>query len=295
MAGVDGLDVVARPCGPRSGGSSSRLSSARTPPPGRGSVVRSIATAATIGSAGAGSRPHAARNRGPPRRASSSCEIDDLAHGGRGRRAPQRLRRLRRRRPSRRPRARAGDQAEARLRRGAAGRAARRRAPTAIPDRCTHGGEPCPGAPWQALAVRAPARGQAARRSTRPCAGSAASTASSSSRSSRRSSGGATATSSSTPSASARASSCSASTAAAAGTEIVDAEDCLLASERAERRPQAGPRVGARGGLPALRPPHAAGLLRNLVVREGRRTGQIQTRLVTSPGSSRGRPSTCTR
>ena len=63
--------------------------------------------------------------------------------------------------------------------------------------------------------------------------------------------------------------------------EVVDAEDCLLASEpNNERRNEV--RAWARAeGLPAFDPRSGEGVLRNLVVREGRRTGQLQTRLVT--------------
>jgi 23S rRNA (uracil1939-C5)-methyltransferase len=59
---------------------------------------------------------------------------------------------------------------------------------------------------------------------------------------------------------------------------ILDADDCLLASERNnEARNEV--RVWAReSGIPAY-------VLRNLVVREGRRTGELQTRLVTSPAA----------
>jgi 23S rRNA (uracil1939-C5)-methyltransferase len=63
---------------------------------------------------------------------------------------------------------------------------------------------------------------------------------------------------------------------------VVDAEDCLLASERnnAERNRI---REWARAeGIPAYDRRAKDGVLRNLVVREGRRTGQLQTRLVTS-------------
>jgi 23S rRNA (uracil1939-C5)-methyltransferase len=64
-------------------------------------------------------------------------------------------------------------------------------------------------------------------------------------------------------------------------------DDCLLASEAGN---------AARGrvvdwcraeGLSAYDRREHAGLLRNLVVREGRRTGQLQVRLVTSPGDLR--------
>lgn len=66
---------------------------------------------------------------------------------------------------------------------------------------------------------------------------------------------------------------------------VVDAEDCLLASEPSNRaRNQV--RAWARShGIPAYDRGADAGVLRNLVVREGRRTGQVQTRLVTSPAS----------
>ena len=64
---------------------------------------------------------------------------------------------------------------------------------------------------------------------------------------------------------------------------VVDAEDCLLASE-ANNRERNSIRAWARDeGLPPYDPRGGTGALRNLVVREGMRTGQIQTRLVTSP------------
>ena len=67
--------------------------------------------------------------------------------------------------------------------------------------------------------------------------------------------------------------------------EVVDAEDCLLASEanNAERN---SVREWARGeGLDSYDRRSGLGTLRNLVVREGRRTGMLQTRLVTSPAA----------
>jgi 23S rRNA (uracil1939-C5)-methyltransferase len=65
--------------------------------------------------------------------------------------------------------------------------------------------------------------------------------------------------------------------------EIVDAEDCQLASE-ANNAARNRLRAWARAeGLAAYDPAAHDGVLRNLVVREGRRTGQLQTRLVTSP------------
>jgi 23S rRNA (uracil1939-C5)-methyltransferase len=63
---------------------------------------------------------------------------------------------------------------------------------------------------------------------------------------------------------------------------ILDVDDCLLASERnneARNRVRAWAR---EAGVPAYDRREQAGVLRNLVVREGRRTGQLQTRLVTS-------------
>jgi 23S rRNA (uracil1939-C5)-methyltransferase len=63
---------------------------------------------------------------------------------------------------------------------------------------------------------------------------------------------------------------------------VVDAEDCLLASEE-NNRVRNEVRAWARAqALPAYDRRAGTGVLRNLVVREGRRTGQLQTRLVTS-------------
>ena len=87
-----------------------------------------------------------------------------------------------------------------------------------------------------------------------------------------------------------------ASTRAARWERIVDVDDCLLASERGNKlRPHAVARLGREQGLPAYDRRTQVGVLRNLVVREGRRTGQVQTRLVTSAGrfdaEARGRRS----
>jgi 23S rRNA (uracil1939-C5)-methyltransferase len=65
--------------------------------------------------------------------------------------------------------------------------------------------------------------------------------------------------------------------------EVVDAEDCLLASEENNRRRNELRAWAHAEGLPAYDPRSETGVLRNLVIREGRRTGQLQTRLVTSP------------
>jgi 23S rRNA (uracil1939-C5)-methyltransferase len=67
--------------------------------------------------------------------------------------------------------------------------------------------------------------------------------------------------------------------------EIVPIDDCLLASERSNAvREQVLAWCRAQG-LSAWDRRDQHGLLRNLVVREGRRTGELQVRLVTSPGS----------
>ena len=66
--------------------------------------------------------------------------------------------------------------------------------------------------------------------------------------------------------------------------EVVDIDDCLLASE-ANNAARNAVRAWARTHeLEPYDRRAQSGLLRNLVVREGIRTGQIQTRLVTSPG-----------
>jgi 23S rRNA (uracil1939-C5)-methyltransferase len=64
---------------------------------------------------------------------------------------------------------------------------------------------------------------------------------------------------------------------------IVDAEDCQLASERNNARRNEIRAWTAAEGLSSYDPRKRTGILRNLVIREGRRTGQLQTRLVTSP------------
>jgi 23S rRNA (uracil1939-C5)-methyltransferase len=64
---------------------------------------------------------------------------------------------------------------------------------------------------------------------------------------------------------------------------VVDAEDCQLASERNNELRNEIRAWAASQGLPAYDRRSRTGVLRNLVIREGRRTGQLQTRLVTSP------------
>jgi 23S rRNA (uracil1939-C5)-methyltransferase len=64
---------------------------------------------------------------------------------------------------------------------------------------------------------------------------------------------------------------------------IVDAEDCQLASERNNARRNELRDWARAAELPAYDRRAQQGVLRNLVIREGRRTGQLQSRLVTSP------------
>jgi 23S rRNA (uracil1939-C5)-methyltransferase len=67
--------------------------------------------------------------------------------------------------------------------------------------------------------------------------------------------------------------------------EIVAIEDCLLASERGNAARERIVAWARGSGLSAFDRRSREGLLRNLVVREGRRTGQLQLRLITAPGS----------
>jgi 23S rRNA (uracil1939-C5)-methyltransferase len=67
--------------------------------------------------------------------------------------------------------------------------------------------------------------------------------------------------------------------------EIVEVTDCLLASEAANAARERIVAWCAGQGLTAYDRRSGEGFLRNLVVREGRRTGQLQARLVTGPGT----------
>lgn len=64
---------------------------------------------------------------------------------------------------------------------------------------------------------------------------------------------------------------------------IVDVEDCHLASVAGNEARNAVREWARAESVPAYDARARRGVLRNLAVREGRRTGQIQTRLVTSP------------
>jgi 23S rRNA (uracil1939-C5)-methyltransferase len=63
---------------------------------------------------------------------------------------------------------------------------------------------------------------------------------------------------------------------------VVDANDCHLASERGNEARNAVREWARAESIPAFDPRARRGVLRNLAVREGRCTGQVQTRLVTS-------------
>jgi 23S rRNA (uracil1939-C5)-methyltransferase len=64
---------------------------------------------------------------------------------------------------------------------------------------------------------------------------------------------------------------------------VVDVDDCRLASEAGNRARNAVRSWARSQGLRGFDRRSRDGFLRNLVVREGRRSGQLQTRLVTSP------------
>src|ERR671935_3297946 len=67
--------------------------------------------------------------------------------------------------------------------------------------------------------------------------------------------------------------------------EIVPMDDCLLASERVNAARDEVLAWCRAAGLAAWDRREQRGFLRNLVIREGRRTGELQVRLVTSPGA----------
>jgi 23S rRNA (uracil1939-C5)-methyltransferase len=67
--------------------------------------------------------------------------------------------------------------------------------------------------------------------------------------------------------------------------EIVELHDCLLASEAGNGAREEIVSWCRASGLTAYDRRSGEGILRNLVVREGRRTGQLQVRLITSRGT----------
>jgi 23S rRNA (uracil1939-C5)-methyltransferase len=66
--------------------------------------------------------------------------------------------------------------------------------------------------------------------------------------------------------------------------EIVGLSDCMLASEKGNQAREEVLAFCRAAGMTAYDRRTSTGFLRNLVVREGRRTGEIQVRLVTSKG-----------
>ena len=159
-----------------------------------------------------------------------------------------------------------------------------RAAPDRVPDACVHAGEPCPGAAWQGLpyerqlAEKSSQVGDALRRigkldgfELEPIAGAADTWRyrnkleySFGERGDelllgfhRRGS----------------------------WDEIVDVDDCMLASEASNSARNAVREWARAEGIPAYDSRAGRGVLRNLVVRDSARTGQVQTRLVTSPAS----------
>ncbi len=67
--------------------------------------------------------------------------------------------------------------------------------------------------------------------------------------------------------------------------EVIDAEDCMLASKSNNAARNEVREWARRERIPPYDRRRRSGVLRNLVVREGMQTGQVQTRLVTSPAS----------
>ena len=157
-----------------------------------------------------------------------------------------------------------------------------RESPDRVPPRCDHGGEPCPGAPWQALAYEEQLRHKQAQVED-----------------ALRRLGGLEGFELEPIEAALEQWRYRNKLEYSFGErdgelvlgfhargrwdEIVDAEDCRLASERNNARRNELRDWARSAGLPAYDRRSAEGVLRNLVIREGRRTGRLQTRLVTSP------------
>ena len=195
------------------------------------------------------------------------------------RRAPRGLRRVRGRRPPRRPRARGRRQVQEGLRRGA-----RDRDPRAVAGPHPRGRRP-PGRAVAGAALRAPARGQGRAGRGRAAPDRPARRTSRSSRSSPPSeqwryrnkvefSFGAGADGELV---------CGFH-APGRWNDIVPMDDCMLVSERVNELRRAGAARSAHRAYMPWDRRDQRGFLRNLVIREGRRTGQTQVRLVTSPG-----------
>jgi 23S rRNA (uracil1939-C5)-methyltransferase len=157
-----------------------------------------------------------------------------------------------------------------------------RPSPDRIPDRCGHGGEPCPGAPWQGLSYDQQLRykSELVDDALRRMGGldgyelEAIEPAAEQWRYRNKleysfgEHGGELVLG---------------FHARGRWDEVVDVEDCLLASSENNARRNEVRGWARASGLSAYDRRRGTGTLRNLVVREGRRTGELQTRLVTSP------------
>ena len=150
-----------------------------------------------------------------------------------------------------------------------------------VPDRCTHQGEPCPGAPWQGLRYEDQLRhkseqvGEALRRlggldgfELEPI--EAAGEQWRYRNKLEYSFGGS------------EGETVLGFHARGRWDRVVDVDDCLLASEHNNAKRNEVRAWARASGLPAHDRRRGTGVLRNLVVREGRRTGELQTRLITS-------------
>jgi 23S rRNA (uracil1939-C5)-methyltransferase len=150
-----------------------------------------------------------------------------------------------------------------------------------VPDRCLHGGEPCPGAPWQGLpyerqlAIKSEQVGEALRRIGEldgfeleeiVAAGEQWRYRNKLEYSFSEEEGQPTL----------------GFHARGRWDLIVDVEDCRLASEAGNAARNEVREWARAESAPAYDARARRGVLRNLAVREGRRSGQIQTRLVTS-------------
>jgi 23S rRNA (uracil1939-C5)-methyltransferase len=150
-----------------------------------------------------------------------------------------------------------------------------------IPDRCTHGGEPCPGAPWQGLpyerqlAIKSEQVGEALRRIGELEGFELEEIVAADEQWRYRNkleysfgeNDGETALG---------------FHARGRWDLIVDVDDCQLASEAGNAARNKVRDWARLESIPPYDSRSGKGILRNLVVREGRRSGQIQTRLVTS-------------
>jgi 23S rRNA (uracil1939-C5)-methyltransferase len=151
-----------------------------------------------------------------------------------------------------------------------------------LPDRCVHGGEPCPGAPWQGLpyerqlAYKQEQVGDALKRigglEDYQLEEIVPAVEQWRYRNKLEYSFGESDEGESTLGFHAR----------GRWDLIVDVEDCHLASEAGNEARNAVRDWARAESIPAYDAGNRRGVLRNLAVREGRRTGQIQTRLVTT-------------